>query len=158
MDKPELINQVVALIHTLEHGRMHDQFERWRKLDVPLAQLKSLFIINFKGSLNVRSLAADLGVTPGDVTSIVDRLVAQGLVKRLESPGDRRIVLLELTDKGRQVIIDIHQTAVSHIRRALEKMTAGDIGALARGLEAFSAAMDRDRETIKKETIDVENI
>jgi DNA-binding MarR family transcriptional regulator len=146
MNKAELINEVIALFHRLGQSRMHYQFEPWRKLDVPLAQLKSLFLIHIRGSINVHNLALDLGVTPGNVTSIVDRLVAQGLVKRSESPDDRRIVLLQLTDQGRKTITDIHETGISHIRRALGKMSPEDIAALARGVRSFIAAIEQDQE------------
>ena len=146
MPKGELIIQVITLFHQLGQSRMHYQFEQWRKLDVPLAQLKSLFLIHIRGSMNVRHLAQDLGVTPGNVTSIVDRMVGQGLVKRGESPEDRRIVLLELTDKGRETITDIHETGLGHMRRFLERMSPEDIAALIQGMSAFIAAIKRDSE------------
>ena len=142
--KQELISQVLELFKTLGHNRMHYQQEPWRKLVVPLAQLKSLFLIHIRGSVNVRDLALDLGVTPGNVTSIVDRLVGQGLVERSESPDDRRIVLLQLTDKGLKTITEIHETGHGHLKRFLERMTAEDISALYRGMSSFLAAMDQD--------------
>jgi DNA-binding MarR family transcriptional regulator len=150
MSKEELILQVMELFKTLGQNRMHYQFEPWRKLDVPLAQLKSLFLIHIKGSVNVRDLALDLGVTPGNVTSIVDRLAGQGLVKRSEGPEDRRIVLLQLTDKGRETITEIQETGHSHLKRFLEKMNAEDISALFRGMRAFVAAMEQDWEESEK--------
>ncbi len=144
--KAELIVRVIALFHQLGQSRMHYQFEPWRKLDVPLAQLKSLFLIHIRGSINVRHLAQDLGVTPGNVTSIVDRLVGQGLVKRSASPEDRRIVLLELTDKGRETITAIHETGMGHMKRILERMSPEDINALIRGTSSFLAAIKQDSE------------
>jgi len=146
MPKAEMIVRVITLFHKLGQSRMHYQFESWRKLDVPLAQLKSLFLIHIRGSMNVRHLADDLGVTPGNVTSIVDRLVGQGLVKRRESAEDRRIVLLELTDKGRETITNIHETGMGHMKRILERMSAEDITSLIRGVSSFIAAAEYDQE------------
>jgi DNA-binding MarR family transcriptional regulator len=146
MSKAGLIIQVITLFSKLGKSRMHYQFEPWRKLDVPLAQLKSLFLIHIRGSINVRHLADDLGVTPGNVTSIVDRLVGQGLVKRREIPEDRRMVLLELTDKGRETITDIHETGIGHMKRILERMSPEDITALIRGVSSFIAAIGQDCE------------
>jgi DNA-binding MarR family transcriptional regulator len=146
LTKAELIVEVITLFHRLGQSRMRYQFEPWRKLDVPLAQLKSLFLIHIKGSMNVRHLAQHLGVTPGNVTSIVDRLVGQGLLKRAESPEDRRIVLLELTDKGRETITEIHETGINHMKRILDRMSAEDIKALIRGGDSFLAAIEQDQE------------
>jgi len=43
-----------------------------------------------------------LGVDPGWVTAVVDRLEARGDVVRVPSPVDRRVKLLEVTDGGRR--------------------------------------------------------
>ena len=42
-----------------------------------------------------------LQVHPASVTNAVDRLEAQGLVRRSPHPTDRRATLVELTDDGR---------------------------------------------------------
>jgi DNA-binding MarR family transcriptional regulator len=47
-------------------------------------------------------LVARMDVDPGWVTDIVDRLEARGDVVRKPSPDDRRVKILELTDKGRE--------------------------------------------------------
>ena len=148
--KEELISRVLELFKTLGHNRMRYQKEPWQKLIVPLAQLKSLFLINIKGCINVRELALEMGVTPGNVTSIVDRLVGQGLVERSESPEDRRIVLLQLTDKGRKTITEIHETQHSDMKRFLERMSAEDISALHQGMNGFLAAIKLDWEESEK--------
>jgi MarR family transcriptional regulator, organic hydroperoxide resistance regulator len=146
MPKAELISKVLGLFKTLGESRMRYQFEHWRKLDVPLAQLKSLIFIHIRGSVNVRDLALDLGVTPGNVTGIVDRLVGQGLVKRRQSSEDRRIVLLEVTDKGRKTLTEIREASHGHMKHTLEGMSLEDISALIRGVTSFIAAAKHDQE------------
>ena len=47
-------------------------------------------------------LAADLELSSGAMTSRLDRLEQSGLVRRLPDPGDRRGIVVELTDKGMQ--------------------------------------------------------
>ena len=47
-------------------------------------------------------LVARMGVDPGWVTDIVDRLEARGDVVRRPSTEDRRVKILELTEKGRE--------------------------------------------------------
>jgi len=46
-------------------------------------------------------LSGDLELSSGAMTSRLDRLEAAGLLRRLPSPGDRRGVIVELTDAGR---------------------------------------------------------
>jgi DNA-binding MarR family transcriptional regulator len=43
-------------------------------------------------------------VTSGTMTNRVDRLVARGFVARQDHPDDRRGVLVQLTEPGRQVV------------------------------------------------------
>jgi DNA-binding MarR family transcriptional regulator len=52
--------------------------------------------------LRMNELAEALLVTPSGVTRLVDRLVGKGLVDRHPAPGNRRVTLAVLTDKGRR--------------------------------------------------------
>jgi DNA-binding MarR family transcriptional regulator len=124
---------------------MREVHEAWRKLDVPLAQLKSLFIISSRGSTSVRGLAKDLGVTPANVTGIIDRLVTQGLVTRTESAQDRRSVRLQLTERGRAKIAAIHQTHLHKLPQMLKDLSPADLGCLVTGLRALVTAFERER-------------
>ena len=99
----------------------------------------------------MHELALALGVTPGNVTSIIDRTVGQGLVKRSESPDDRRIVLLKLTDKGRETIAKIHDMGRLHMKRVLEKMSREELAALVLGGKAFLTSMEKDFEETTSE-------
>ena len=57
-----------------------------------------------KGSCDtMAALARDQSLDPGAVTRGLDRLEAKGLLRRVRSLQDRRVVKLELTDAGREV-------------------------------------------------------
>lgn len=51
-------------------------------------------------------LAAELGLSPAGISGLLDRLEGAGLVTRRHDlvPGDRRAVLVELTDRGRDAV------------------------------------------------------
>lgn len=53
-----------------------------------------------KGSLSLRVLAENQGCAASNITQIVDRLEAEGMVKRVDDPEDRRSVRAELTPMG----------------------------------------------------------
>jgi len=50
--------------------------------------------------MNMTELSRHLMVSNGNVTGIIDRLVAEGIVERLAQVGDRRATFVRLTDKG----------------------------------------------------------
>jgi DNA-binding MarR family transcriptional regulator len=51
----------------------------------------------------MRELAAQLHCDSSNVTGLVDRLTAQGLVERREDPYDRRVRMLTVTAEGARV-------------------------------------------------------
>jgi DNA-binding MarR family transcriptional regulator len=76
-----------------------------RPLDLTFARYEALVLLTFSrnGSLPLGKMGARLMVHPTSVTNIVDRLEAQGLVRRTAHPTDRRTTLCEITSEGRKV-------------------------------------------------------
>jgi DNA-binding MarR family transcriptional regulator len=54
------------------------------------------------GGLTMSEVSRRMMVSNGATTSLVDKLVEDGLVQREAHPGDRRTTLLHLTDQGRE--------------------------------------------------------
>ena len=53
------------------------------------------------GGANMSSIAAKLKITVGSLTTSMNSLVKKGYVKRERSEKDRRVVFIQLTNKGR---------------------------------------------------------
>jgi DNA-binding MarR family transcriptional regulator len=85
-------------------------------------------------------LSRRLLVTAGNLTGIVDRLHADGLVRRTVHPADRRAFRLTLTPKGRRLV----RRAQSRHHRALTMLLAE---VPARDLRALRRLLDRVRES-----------
>ena len=149
MDKKKLIDEVLKLQQelTLLLGRFAQ--ESWKQLDVPMAQLKSLFIITCKGSTNFRKLSDDLGVTPSDVTGIIDRLVEQGLVIRGQDPEDRRVIVLQATDKGRALLANLRESGANKMAPILARISSEELRSLSHGLSALTRALKETNEKPK---------
>jgi DNA-binding MarR family transcriptional regulator len=73
-----------------------------------------------------RDLLGSLMVTSGGLTNRIDRLSALGLVARIANPGDRRGILLELTDSGRELVDRVTTAYVENQNKVLD--TALDKG------------------------------
>jgi DNA-binding MarR family transcriptional regulator len=74
-----------------------------RPLGLTFARYEVLMLLLFShsGALPLNVVGARLQVHPTSVTSAVDRLESQDLVRRRPHPTDRRAVLAALTDTGR---------------------------------------------------------
>ena len=73
------------------------------KLDLGLSHFYILTTLYREKVLSSGNLAKSLDVRNSTITSLVDRLVKLSLVKRRRDERDRRIVLVELTDKGKKL-------------------------------------------------------
>jgi DNA-binding MarR family transcriptional regulator len=86
---------------------------RLAEINLSLAKLTALRQLSRAGdSLPLGQLAERLACVKSNVTQLVDRLEADGLVTRSPDPGDRRSRLAVLTDKGRQACL--HGNEIQH--------------------------------------------
>lgn len=59
------------------------------------------------GDMSSADLSRKLYVTPSNITGIIDRLERKELVQRVRKIEDRRVVLIALTDKGRETAANL---------------------------------------------------
>ncbi|MGB3828730.1 MAG: MarR family transcriptional regulator [Ornithinimicrobium sp.] len=59
-----------------------------------------LWVLWIWGRMETRNVAGSVGVTKATLTGVTDTLVGKGLVVRVPSTSDRRLVELELTQEG----------------------------------------------------------
>jgi MarR family transcriptional regulator, 2-MHQ and catechol-resistance regulon repressor len=69
-----------------------------------LTDFAVLKVLLFTGPLPINVIGSKVLLTSGSITATVDRLAAQGLVKRTNHPTDRRAYLVSLTPAGRKKI------------------------------------------------------
>ncbi|MEA2662732.1 MAG: hypothetical protein QOH08_2304 [Chloroflexota bacterium] len=65
-----------------------------------VGRFKTLGILHRRGPLRAGELASQCGTTPSAMTDIIEGLVADGHVRRVDDPTDRRAVVLGLTEPG----------------------------------------------------------
>src|SRR5246127_631832 len=85
-----------------------------------------------KGPLPVNTIGRKVKLTPGSISTAVDRLVDRGLVSRVESPEDRRIRVVSLTARGKELIAPIFRKHAAEIRKVFADASPKEL----RNLEA----------------------
>jgi DNA-binding MarR family transcriptional regulator len=150
-DKSRLVQEIVTLQR--EVGRIIGQHvpSVWIDSGLTITQIRSLFLIVNKGSTNFRKLAEALGVTPSNVTGIVDRLEEQGLVSRTQNPEDRREMTLQATNKGNALVSNLKDAEIKQMTQILSLLSLAELSALVQGLSAFIRAADSYGGQIKDE-------
>ncbi len=92
--------------------------------DLTAPQFGVLEALLHLGPLSLGELAEKLLVTGGNVTYVMDRLEAQGLVARERSGDDRRVVRAHLTTKGRATIEGVFPSHVGFVRGLVQGLGA----------------------------------
>lgn len=72
--------------------------------DITVPHVFTLELLDKRGSCNMGELAENLSITTSAVTGLIDRMLKAGLVERIRGDKDRRIVKVETTKKGRNII------------------------------------------------------
>ena len=84
-----------------------------------------------KGPLPVNTIGPIVDLTPGSISIAVDRLFAKGLVSRVESTEDRRVRIVALTPRGKDLIVPAFRKHSGQMRRVFSELSAEEL----RGLE-----------------------
>jgi DNA-binding MarR family transcriptional regulator len=84
-------------------------------------------------------------VTSGTMTNRVDRLVERGLVTRRDHPNDRRGVLVELTDAGRDAVDAALVELIAAERQIMAALDVADHDQLTRNLRLLLARYGGNR-------------
>ncbi len=145
VNREKLIDELMLLERRITHAAGQWNPVVWMGLELTISQLKSLMFIDFEGSTNSRTLATALGVTPPNVTGIIDRLVEQKLVSRTENPEDRRIATLTLTSRGKAVLTKLQEIKRSLRESILIRLTLEELSCLSHGLSAIAREFEAER-------------
>lgn len=106
------MNQLDQLTHEL--FAFFNGFTSWensviKSSELTVAEAHAIEVLGEQGSMNMKNLAKQLGVTTGTTTVTVDRLEKKAYATRQPVKEDRRVHLITLTDKGRQAFDEHHQ-------------------------------------------------
>ncbi len=140
----ELVETYWRIYGALQQRNVTD----WMELDLTTAQLKVLFIVNFRGPLPISQIAHMVGIGAPTASHLVEKLVQAGLIERIESGSDRRVVHAQVTAEGRATAFRLRQGRTDIIRHWISQLSAGDQAALQKGLQALFqiAATDLNHE------------
>ncbi|MFL6161416.1 MAG: MarR family winged helix-turn-helix transcriptional regulator [Jatrophihabitantaceae bacterium] len=112
----------------------------WESL--PMAQVELLQRLREEPGLRLNDLAARHRLANNTVSVLVQQLVTAGLVTRTTRVDDRRAVMLELTDAGRQVLTDWQAAHERRLSGALGQLPAVDQRAIEEALPALSRLVE----------------
>jgi DNA-binding MarR family transcriptional regulator len=94
-----------------------------RKHDLTGPQLTVIKLLSGIGDLSLTELSESMQTKNSTVTGIIDRMEGAGLVRRVRSETDRRVVLIRLTPHGAKLARSVPIEPMQAFRRALESLS-----------------------------------
>lgn len=105
-----------------------------RALGLSVPQFRSLVFIERSAGTSLNGVAAHLGLTPPSVCKLIDGLSNRGMVQRMQSPGDRRRLTIEITAEGAQALARARSAAQKSLSRLLGSLNAEELSIVARAM------------------------
>lgn len=109
----------------------------WSTTQITMQQLRVMTILYHEGPTRVSDLARRLDVSTPTITGILDRLVRQRLSYRMSDPRDRRVVLNNLTQDGRDLVERLMPAHGDNAERALVRLSLEERASLRESLRAL---------------------
>lgn len=116
------------------------------RLGVSQGEAHVLAQLHAEGPAAISALHAAFAHRRSTLTSILNRLVAAGLVRRDVHADDRRSFLVSLTPRGRSLARKVHDALASLEARVVERVSAADMAGFAAVVEALQSASLTSRE------------
>jgi DNA-binding MarR family transcriptional regulator len=127
---PQLTRHLVAELHAAPQAH-----------DLTWPQFRVLSYLSDR-SYRAAELADALEISRSTLTALGDGLARRGLVERVRDlPGDRRGVLMRLTENGRSLHAVLREHAVGGVARLLDEANDAERAGLTLGLEALERAL-----------------
>jgi DNA-binding MarR family transcriptional regulator len=122
MDDQDLTSILLDWSTTFVRLSLHDFNRFTRTVGLSLAQMIVLMHLYYRGASEVNTFCGMMQITPAGASQMVERMVQQGIVERKEVPGDRRVRLVALTEKGRQIVVDSIDARRAWVNRLVNNM------------------------------------
>jgi DNA-binding MarR family transcriptional regulator len=137
MEHTDLVTQVFRVV-----GRFRRQLRRSAGRGLESARLTEsqselLLLVGREPGISVSAAAAELGLVPNTASTLVSKLVSNGLLVRTAGETDRRVGRLRLAAPTQQLVDDSRAARRALLAEALGELDDDQIEALAKGLEVL---------------------
>jgi len=117
-----------------------------KEFEITPSQFRALIILKKKNKTKMKHLVKKMHRKPPTATGIIDRLVKKGLVQRSGSKKDRRIVNVELTNKGQKLVEKIREKSLEKLQDDIEGFSENEINQFIDLLKKFKITVEENNE------------
>lgn len=96
------------------------------KMNLTFPQTLVLALLEGDGPMPISSLAKATGSANSTISGVIDRLERAGLVRRIRSEQDRRVIYVDVTEKYRELEAEQKSHAMSRFAQCISGMSEED--------------------------------
>ena len=122
---------------------IHVNVFRNKQLPLPLNQYVLLMFINTEGAITNSSASEILKISKQQMSTVAERLLEQGYISKNTDCRDRRRCLLELTEKGREIIRQQNGYVRKKFEDRLPKLSEDEQQQLSEAINCLKISIDR---------------
>jgi DNA-binding MarR family transcriptional regulator len=115
----------------------------WQDRSVSKLNLHLLMLLSNNGPMPMSRLASLAEVALPNLSAIVDRMEERGLAERVRDERDRRVVLVQVTDRGRASCEEFEAVPRDTMRRILSALSEADQRTCLRAFRAMRRAVEQ---------------
>ncbi len=110
-----------------------------------------LVLVNLKGQprANQREIAEAMGVSEATLTHHLNGMDAQGLITRRRDPTNRRVHVLELTERGEAMFVSLRAAALAFDRRLRRGVGEGEMEELRKLLDRLATNVGTELDDVR---------
>lgn len=138
-----LEQKVLALISELMSHRRRALCAHPLYREVSLPQLHILMTLQDRAEMTVSELANLLQISTPSASSIIDRMAEHVLISRVRDVSDRRVVHVQLSERGRSIVDELIGMRRDQMQRLFGLMTEEELLQIIRAMEAVRRALVR---------------
>ena len=148
---PQLIETIRNFIDISMHHSFHERAHLAKLIGLSMPQFGILMQLHYRGTCGISQLSERFDITNAATSQLVEKLVQSGLIQREEDPHDRRAKLLNLTDKGKEVIQQGTEKRYRWAEDLARKLSAQERAKVSEALDIMTrAAQEIEVATVKE--------
>ena len=147
-EKPrlEVADRIVKAYNLISQG-INPSF--LAKMSLTTSQMKVLLLFEEDKKFSMGELSALYSVSVSTMTSMVDRMTQNNMLKREQDRNDRRIVLVSLTSKGKKVLNRLLYARRKVLESFLYTLNENEVKRFSRAMNDAAHFLNRARENIR---------
>jgi DNA-binding MarR family transcriptional regulator len=130
-------NLAELFVRIFEKVNIESRRHLFEEIDITSSQLVALKYLNQHKNNLLSDLADGLLISNAAVTKMTDRLEKKELVERVNHTGDRRATILQLTERGKELVTKAINAEIDGWQKIIERMNNEQKESLIKGIKAF---------------------